>query len=172
MNEEKSSWLDRPISSLIPRLNVETLLIILILVLAVFSRLYILGARTMSHDEVNHVVPSYELYQGQGYAYDPVTHGPLQFHLIALSFFLFGDTDFTARLPHALLGLHQGADLTGTAGGAELAPLGVEGAHRDRVRLPHHPDLDTDQPLRAQTFGNASGTSAASDTPWSRAALR
>jgi predicted membrane-bound mannosyltransferase/DNA-binding beta-propeller fold protein YncE len=105
MNEEKSSWLDRPISSLIPRLNVETLLIILILVLAVFSRLYILGARTMSHDEVNHEVPSYELYQGQGYAYDPVTHGPLQFHLIALSFFLFGDTDFTARLPHALLSI-------------------------------------------------------------------
>ena len=29
-------------------------------------------------------------------------HGPLQFHLIALSYFLFGDNDFTARLPHAL----------------------------------------------------------------------
>jgi uncharacterized protein (TIGR03663 family) len=29
-------------------------------------------------------------------------HGPLQFHLIALSYFLFGDSDFTSRIPHAL----------------------------------------------------------------------
>ena len=59
----------------------------------------------MSHDEVNHVVPAYTFYQGGGYRYDPITHGPLQFHLIALSYTLFGDNDFTARIPDALFGI-------------------------------------------------------------------
>ena len=39
---------------------------------------------------------------GRGYVQDPVTHGPLQFHLIALTYFLFGDSDFTSRVPAAL----------------------------------------------------------------------
>jgi len=59
----------------------------------------------MSHDEVNHVVPAYTFYQGGGYRYDPVTHGPLQFHLITLSYTLFGDSDFSARFPDALFGI-------------------------------------------------------------------
>ena len=59
----------------------------------------------MSHDEVNHVVPSYNLFQGQGYAYDPVTHGPLQFHLIALSYFILGDSDFSSRVPAVLFSI-------------------------------------------------------------------
>lgn len=59
----------------------------------------------MSHDEVNHVVPAYTFYQGGGYRYDPVTHGPLQFHLITLSYTLFGDSDFSARIPDALFGI-------------------------------------------------------------------
>lgn len=56
----------------------------------------------MSHDETNHVVPSWELYQGRGYRHDPVTHGPFQFHIIALSYFLLGDSDFSSRVPAAL----------------------------------------------------------------------
>lgn len=64
-----------------------------------------LGERVMSHDEVNHVVPAYTFYTGGGYHYDPVTHGPLQFHLIALSYTLFGDSDFSARIPDALFGI-------------------------------------------------------------------
>ncbi len=35
----------------------------------------------------------------------PMMHGPLQFHLIALSYFLFGASDFTARIPAALFGI-------------------------------------------------------------------
>lgn len=100
--ETPAAWLDRPLASLLPRWNVETLLIILVLVMTVFSRFYMLDARVMSHDEVNHVVPSWELFRGNGYRHDPVTHGPLQFHLIALSYFMFGDNDFTARAPAAL----------------------------------------------------------------------
>jgi uncharacterized protein (TIGR03663 family) len=89
------------------RLNwtLENLLAALILLLAIVSRFYDLGARVMSHDEVNHVVPSYDFVQGRGYRYDPVTHGPLQFHLLGLSFAFFGDSDFTARIPVALFSI-------------------------------------------------------------------
>ncbi len=96
-----SSWLDTPLTFL-SRWDVEKILVTLILLAAVVSRFYNVGVRVMSHDEVNHVVPSYSLYQGDGYRVDPVTHGPLQFHLIALSFFLLGDSDFSARVPAAL----------------------------------------------------------------------
>ena len=56
----------------------------------------------MSHDEINHVVPTFSLYSGNGYQYDPMSHGPLQYHMMALSYALFGDTDFTTRIPAAL----------------------------------------------------------------------
>ncbi len=102
---DKSGWLDKPLTSFLPKLNIETGLIVLILIAAVISRFYEVDARVMSHDEVNHVVPSYNLFQGQGYAYDPVTHGPLQFHLIALSYFILGDSDFSARVPAVLFSI-------------------------------------------------------------------
>ncbi len=100
--QNRESWLDHPIFTTAPRLNARTVIISVILLLAVISRFAILGARTMSHDEVNHVVPAYNFSQGKGYQQDPVTHGPLQFHLIALTYFLFGDSDFTSRVPAAL----------------------------------------------------------------------
>jgi predicted membrane-bound mannosyltransferase/DNA-binding beta-propeller fold protein YncE len=105
VSEAPASWLDKPLAALIPTVRLEHVLIALILILAVFSRLYILGARVMSHDEVNHVVPSFELSQGRGYAHDPVTHGPFQFHIVALTYILFGDNDFTSRLPAALFSM-------------------------------------------------------------------
>ncbi|MDT8896892.1 TIGR03663 family protein [Thermanaerothrix sp. 4228-RoL] len=95
-------WLDRPVWKAFPKIRWETLLIIVILGLALFTRFYHLGDRVMSHDEVNHVVPSWELYMGRGYRHDPITHGPFQFHVVALSYFLFGDNDFTSRIPAAL----------------------------------------------------------------------
>ena len=57
-DEPQASWLDRPIFAKLS-LNIETLLWIIILVLAVFSRFYILGARVMSHDENSHVYYSW-----------------------------------------------------------------------------------------------------------------
>jgi DNA-binding beta-propeller fold protein YncE/4-amino-4-deoxy-L-arabinose transferase-like glycosyltransferase len=104
MNSEKTTntWLDKPISDYLPKLTIENLIIIIIIILAIVSRFYDLGARVMSHDEVNHVVPSWDLATGKGYVQDPITHGPLQFHLIALSYFMFGDSDFTSRIPAAL----------------------------------------------------------------------
>ena len=104
-NEKINTWLDRPVFGFWPHFTTYHLLISLILITAVLSRFIILGARVMSHDEVNHVVPAYTYYQGGGYRYDPVTHGPLQFHLITLSYVLFGDSDFSARIPDALFGI-------------------------------------------------------------------
>ena len=102
VEEETSSWLRRPLVEQLPFITPEILIVALIMVLAVFSRFYILGERVMSHDETNHVVPSYSLYQGEGYKHDPVTHGPFQFHIVALTYFMFGASDFTSRIPAAL----------------------------------------------------------------------
>ena len=98
----RDSWLDKPVFTWWPALTIEKLLIILILVLTIFTRFYNLGARTMSHDEINHVVPAYNF---NTYVYDPVTHGPFQFHALAFSYFMFGDSDFSARIPAAIFGI-------------------------------------------------------------------
>jgi len=104
-NHKNTSWLDQPVFPFWPRFTIYHLFVALILTAAILSRFVMLGERVMSHDEVNHVVPAYTFSQGGGYRYDPVTHGPLQFHLIALSYSLFGDNDTSARLPDALFGV-------------------------------------------------------------------
>jgi len=95
-------WLDKAVFPWWPNFTVEQLLIALIILLTLVTRFYDLGARTMAHDEINHVVPAYTI---ENYVYDPVTHGPFQFHALALSYFLFGDSDFSARVPAALFGI-------------------------------------------------------------------
>ncbi len=99
-----TGWLDRPLISAIT-INWEIVLFTAILILATISRFYNLEARVMSHDENSHVYYSWLLYNGSGYSHDPVTHGPLQFHLVALSYFLFGDSDTSARIPAALFSI-------------------------------------------------------------------
>ena len=101
-NNSGQNWLDHPVIKAFPGFSREKLIITLIIILAILSRFLLLGNRVMSHDEVNHVVPAYNLYKGLGYAHDPVTHGPFQFHLLALAYFLFGDNDFVSRVPAAL----------------------------------------------------------------------
>ena len=101
-NQGKRSWLDRPLFSSFPVFTVELLIFVIIVILMGVSRLYNLGVRVMSHDESLHAYFSWLYSIGQGYQHTPTTHGPLQFHLMALGYFLFGDNDFTARLPHAI----------------------------------------------------------------------
>lgn len=101
---KRSSWLDRPLFASIS-LNWETAIFAVILILAFASRFYNLQARVMSHDENSHVYYSWLYYEGRGYTVDPITHGPLQFHLLALTFFLVGPNDFTARIPAALFSI-------------------------------------------------------------------
>ncbi|MDP6823884.1 MAG: TIGR03663 family protein [Dehalococcoidia bacterium] len=71
---------------------------------ALAMRLYDLGGRAVHHDESLHGYFSWQLFNGNGYAHDPLMHGPFLFHITAGSFFLFGDNDFTLRLAPALFG--------------------------------------------------------------------
>jgi len=96
--------LDRPV---LGRLNLdwEKALYLSLIVVAIVTRLWGLGIRVQSHDESLHTKYSWNLYQGQGFQHTPLMHGPLLFHGTALSYFLFGDNDFTARLFVALTGV-------------------------------------------------------------------
>src|SRR5690606_20486373 len=86
-------------------LNGETIAYATIFLLAVVTRFWDLGVRVMSHDESLHTRYSWNLYQGQGFAHTPLMHGPLLFHMTALSYLLFGDSDFTSRIYPALVGI-------------------------------------------------------------------
>ena len=101
---EKPALLDIPLKRWFP-LNVETLMVVLLLAAAIVSRFTNLGAMTITFDEVNHVVPSFSLYSGNGFQVDPLSHGPIQIHMMALSYALFGDNDFTTRIPAAALSI-------------------------------------------------------------------
>ena len=102
MTKEIKQWLDRPIHPLLSGITNETLLFSAIILLTVITRFYDLETRVMSHDESLHTYFSWLLFRGQGYQHNPMMHGPLQFHLLALSYFLFGVTDFTARIPSVI----------------------------------------------------------------------
>ena len=64
-----------------------------------------LGARVMSHDESLHTYYSWRLYDAGDFQHTPLMHGPLLFHAVAFFYFLFGDSDFSARIYTALLGV-------------------------------------------------------------------
>ena len=100
-DQKNSSWLDAPIFS---NLNISWEMIVfgIILLLAVASRFYDLGARVISHDETSHVYYAWRLFKGMGYSHDPITHGPFQFLFLALIYFLMGDSDYSARVPAAI----------------------------------------------------------------------
>lgn len=83
----------------------ERVAVVVILLVAVFTRFYILGDRVMSHDEALHTKFSWYLYSGSGYRHNPMMHGPLLFHMTALNYFLFGVNDFAARIFPAVLGV-------------------------------------------------------------------
>lgn len=75
-----------------------------LVVVALLLRTWGLGDRAVHHDESLHGFFAWDLYQGRPYLHNPLTHGMFLFHAIAGSFFLFGDSDFTLRLPMALFG--------------------------------------------------------------------
>lgn len=104
-SEKTATWLDRAPIPAVPWLSLEVLIFAGIIILAIASRFYMLGDRVMSHDESLHTYYSYLYSQGQGYQHNPMMHGPLQFHLIALTYFLFGASDFTARIPAAVFSI-------------------------------------------------------------------
>ncbi len=105
MNNQQTNWLQRSIHPSLPAITNEIAIFAAIMFLAVFTRFYDLETRVMSHDESLHTYFSWLLYRGQGYEHTPMMHGPYQFHIIALSYFLFGVSDFTARIPAVLFSI-------------------------------------------------------------------
>lgn len=82
----------------------ESVIVAALAVVALFSRLWLLGARVMSHDESLHVYYSWLLATGKGFAHNPMMHGPFLFESTALMDILFGANDFTSRLVPVILG--------------------------------------------------------------------
>src|SRR5450432_268132 len=97
-----------PLNYLLARayaINWETIFYIGLFVVAVLSRFVNLGDRVMSHDESLHTNYSFGLYNTGRFEHTPLMHGPLLFHMTALMYFLFGASDFSARLYPAILGV-------------------------------------------------------------------
>jgi hypothetical protein len=85
-------------------LTLEQAAYIGLFVLALLTHLWGLGDRALHHDETLHAAYSWRLYTGQGFMHDPLLHGPFLYHIVALMYFLFGDSDTSARLSVALFG--------------------------------------------------------------------
>jgi uncharacterized protein (TIGR03663 family) len=96
--------LERPITAAL-RLTWEKVLYLVLLVAAFITRFYDLGTRAMSHDESLHTQFAWYLYQGRGFQHSPLMHGVLRFEITAFFYWLFGDNDFTSRIPTALMGI-------------------------------------------------------------------
>ena len=101
-SEAVSFW-DRPISATLP-ISREVALYGVLFFVAALLRVWDLGPRMLHHDESLHATYSYYFYTGRGYRHDPMMHGPWQFTAMAFSYFLFGASEVTARLPHAMFG--------------------------------------------------------------------
>lgn len=86
-------------------LTYENLFWLALFALTIVTRFWDLGNRGIHHDESLHAVFSHTLYKGGGYIHDPMMHGPLQFHFIALMYWLFGATDATARFASVFCGV-------------------------------------------------------------------
>lgn len=76
-----------------------------LMVLSVWLHCWNLGERSFHHDESIHAKLSWDMAEGSSYRYDPTYHGPLLYGVVAATFAIVGDTDFTARLPIALAGI-------------------------------------------------------------------
>ena len=112
---EKPNTLDRQLS--LPQITWEGIAFVLILIASVLLHVVQLGSMAMHHDESIHAWVSWRFLTGAGgftcaggltsstYCYDPVYHGPTLYMLTFVSFFLFGDGDWQARLPEALAGI-------------------------------------------------------------------
>ena len=75
-----------------------------IIAVALGTRLWDVGGRSLHYDEILHAWYSWRFAEGLGYSHTPVTHGPFLFHAAAATFALLGSSDVTARLLPALFG--------------------------------------------------------------------
>jgi len=101
---DKRTIFDRPLMDLL-KPSWEKAFYLVIFLIAVATRFWDLGARALSHDESLHALYSFYLYNGTGYQHNPMMHGPFLFHANALIYFLFGVTDYAARVVPAIFGV-------------------------------------------------------------------
>ena len=80
-------------------------------VIGALMRFWDLGSRALHHDESLHTTYSWYLWErltgtnaGAEYHYDPMMHGPYQFHGNALMYLIFGPSVASARLNAAVCG--------------------------------------------------------------------
>ncbi len=69
-----------------------------LMTVALGTRLWDLGGRTLHYDEILHAWYAWRYAEGEGYSHTPLTHGPFLFHTAALTFSLIGSSDFAVRL--------------------------------------------------------------------------
>ena len=72
--------------------------LLFLIILALITRFFMLDARPMDHDESIHAYLSYVLLKYHYYSYDPAFHGPFLYFMTAGLFYIFGDSEFVARL--------------------------------------------------------------------------
>ena len=86
-------------------INWEIVAWILIIIGAFAIRFIDLGIKPLHHDESMHAFYGWKLFKGEGYSYNPMMHGPFHYHANALVYFLFGTSDYTARVAPAIYGM-------------------------------------------------------------------
>ena len=67
-------------------------------------RFWDLGVRAMHDDEARSAYFAWEIFGGEGFAFDPNLHGPFQVQAMAALFYLFRDNEEVARQFHAFAG--------------------------------------------------------------------
>ena len=77
----------------------------ILLLIAVFTRFDHLGYKPHHHDESMHSFYSFQLFHDGDYEYNPMMHGPFQFHGNAFMYYLFGVSDATSRYLAAFFGI-------------------------------------------------------------------
>ncbi|NJR71726.1 MAG: TIGR03663 family protein [Gammaproteobacteria bacterium] len=85
-------------------LTLEQALYAGLFVLSIIVHVWGLDNRALHHDETLHAAFSYYVFSGRGYIHDPLLHGPFLYFWSALIYFLFGDSNYTARLGAAIFG--------------------------------------------------------------------
>ena len=84
----------------------KLILVILIIILALLTRLALLNIRPLHHDEGVNYSFAKQILETQTFTYNPLNyHGPLYFFILALSFALLGISEFSLRLPAAIFGI-------------------------------------------------------------------
>lgn len=76
-----------------------------LILITIFTRFHHLGDKPHHHDESMHAFYSWQLFHDGDYEYNPMMHGPFQFHGNAFMYYLFGVSNATSRYLAAFFGI-------------------------------------------------------------------